>query len=226
MQFSIVSSAFVATLVGFAGTLALVISAAQAVGATPAQTVSWITAISAAKALESDLLSVRYRIPILTAWSTAGAALIGASVGVTIDGAVGAFLLSAVLVMATALIGPLGRAVERIPMAVAAAMLAGVLLPFVLGAFRAVPGAPLLTLAMIATYALVRPARPLFAVVAVLAVGIALAFALGLVNLPALAFTAPTFEFIVPRFDVGVMLGLGLPLYLVTSGLRARRPQA
>ena len=151
MHFSVLSSAFVATLVGFAGTLALVVAAAQAVGATPEQTVSWITAISAIKALESGWLSWRYRMPIITAWSTAGAALIGASVGVTLDAAVGAFLLTAALVMATALLGPLGRAVERIPMPVASGMLAGILLPFVLGAFKALPGTPLLTLVMIAT---------------------------------------------------------------------------
>jgi benzoate membrane transport protein len=216
MHVTVLSSAFVATLVGFAGTLALVVAAAQAVGATPAQTVSWITAISAIKALESGWLSWRYRMPIITAWSTAGAALIGASTGVTIDAAVGAFLLSALLVMATALVGPLGRAVERIPMPVASGMLAGILLPFVLAAFKAIPVAPLLTLAMVATYALVRPLSPLFAVVAVLVVGIVLAFVLGLVDLPALAFTAPTLVLVAPRFDLGVLLGLGVPLYLVT----------
>lgn len=216
MRLSIASSALIATLVGFAGTLALVVAAAQAVGASPAQTVSWITAIALIKALEAGYLSARYRMPLVTAWSTAGAALIGASQGIGIHAAVGAFMLAGVLVMATALVKPLGRLVERIPIAIASGMLAGVLLPFVLAAFRAIPGAPALTLAMVAAFVAVRPFSPLFAVVVVLGVGIALAFALNLVATDGLAFTAPQLVFIAPHFDVAALIGLGIPLYLVT----------
>ena len=95
MHFALVSSALIASLVGFAGTLALIVAAAQAVGATPAQTVSWITAISLVKALEAGYLSLRYRMPIVTAWSTPGAALIGASVGIALDAAARTYLNSA-----------------------------------------------------------------------------------------------------------------------------------
>ena len=216
MHFALVSSALIASLVGFAGTLALIVAAAQAVGATPAQTVSWITAISLVKALEAGYLSLRYRMPIVTAWSTPGAALIGASVGIALDAAVGAFLLAGLLILLTALFRPLGRLIERIPMPIAAAMLAGVLLPFVLGAFQAVPGAPTLTLAMIGLFVLVRPFSPLFAVVIVLGAGIALALGLGMVGPLGGTFTAPTLQFVAPRFEWSVMIGLGVPLYLVT----------
>ena len=216
LHFSHVSSALIAAMVGFAGTLALIVAAAQAVGATAAQTVSWITAISLVKGLEAGYLTWRYRMPILTAWSTPGAALIGASAGIALDAAVGAFLLAGVLIVATAAFRPLGRLIERIPMSIAAAMLAGVLLPFVLGAFKAIPQAPALALTMIAVYALVRPFSPLFAVVIVLAAGIAASAALGLIGPLAHAFTAPALEFVAPRFEVSVLIGLGLPLYLVT----------
>jgi benzoate membrane transport protein len=173
LHFSHVSSALIAAMVGFAGTLALIVAAAQAVGATAAQTVSWITAISLVKGLETGYLSWRHRMPIVTAWSTPGAALIGASTGIALDAAVGAFLLVGGLIVATAAFRPLGRLIERIPMSIAAAMLAGVLLPFVLGAFKAIPQAPVLAVTMIAVYVLVRPFSPLFAVVIVLAAGIA-----------------------------------------------------
>ena len=216
LHFSHVSSALIASMVGFAGTLALIVAAAQAVGATPAQTVSWITAISLVKALEGGWLSFRYRMPIVTAWSTPGAALIGASAGIALDAAVGAFVLAGVLIVATALLRPLGRLIERIPMSIAAAMLAGVLLPFVLGAFKAIPQAPALALAMIAAYVLVRPFSPLFAVVIVLAAGIAVCWAFGLIGPLAHAFAAPGLEFVAPRLDWSVLIGLGVPLYLVT----------
>jgi len=216
LHFSHVSSALIAAMVGFAGTLALIVAAAQAVGATAAQTVSWITAISLVKALEAGYLTWRHRMPILTAWSTPGAALIGASAGIALDAAVGAFLLAGGLIVATAAFRPLGRLIERIPMSIAAAMLAGVLLPFVLGAFQAIPQAPALALAMIAVYALVRPFSPLFAVVIALAAGISACAALGLIGPLAHTFTSPALEFVMPRIEWSVLIGLGLPLYLVT----------
>jgi benzoate membrane transport protein len=216
LHFAHVSSALIASTVGFAGTLALIVAAAQAVGATAAQTVSWITAISLAKAIEGGWLTWRHRMPVVCAWSTPGAALIGASAGIAFDAAVGAFIATGLAIVATALFRPLGRLVERIPMSVAAAMLAGVLLPFVLGAFKAIPQAPALALAMIAVYALARPLSPLFAVVIVLGVGIAASVALGLVGPLGEAVTAPRLEFVAPRFEPAVLIGLALPLYLVT----------
>jgi len=216
LHLSHVSSALIAAAVGFAGTLALILAAAQAVGATPGQTVSWITAISLVKGLESGYLSLRYRMPILTAWSTPGAALIGASSGIPFEAAVGAFVMVGVLILLTAGFRPLGRTIERIPMSIAAAMLAGVLLPFVLGAFRAIPQAPALAATMIAVYVLVRPFSPLFAVVIVLAAGIAASGLLGLVGPLAQAHVAPGLEWVVPRFEASALIGLGVPLYLVT----------
>jgi benzoate membrane transport protein len=216
LKFSHVSSALIASMVGFAGTLALILAAAQAVGATPSQTVSWITAVSLVKAVESGYLTWRYRMPILTAWSTPGAALIGASSGIVLPAAIGAFVFTGVAIMLTAAYRPLGRLVERIPMSIAAAMLAGVLLPFVLGAFKAIPEAPALALGMIAVYVLVRPFSPLFAVVIVLIAGIAASFALGQVGPLSRAFTAPGLQLVMPQFEWSALIGLGLPLYLVT----------
>ena len=103
-------------MAGVGGTLPVVLAAAQAVGATPAQASSWVSGLGIATALCALFLSVRYRMPIITAWSTPGAALIASTSGVPgFRAAVGAFVLAAVLILLTAAIRPLGRLIERIP---------------------------------------------------------------------------------------------------------------
>ncbi|HYD99176.1 MAG TPA: benzoate/H(+) symporter BenE family transporter [Alphaproteobacteria bacterium] len=217
MRPSVVISAVVAAFVGFGGTLALIVAAARAVGADQAQTSSWVAALCLAMAGTSLYLSLRHRIPVITAWSTPGAALIAAADGtIRIEAAVGAFLLAAALILATAAFRPIGRLIERIPAPVAAAMLAGVLLRFVVAVFESAQGAPALVLPLVALFLVVRLLSPPAAVLAVLVAGGGLSFALGLAGpLPAgagLSTLAP----IVPAFEPAVLIGLGLPLYLVT----------
>src|SRR5690606_31863620 len=126
MRLSIPISAFVAAIVGFGGTLALIIAAAAAVGATQAETASWVTAICLAMALETAWLSWRTKMPVITAWSTPGAALVAASSGFTMADAVGAFVVAALLLVATGLFKPLARLISKIPSSVASGMLAGI----------------------------------------------------------------------------------------------------
>src|SRR5258706_5714770 len=216
MRLSVISSAIIATLVGLAGALAVVIAAAEAVHASPAQIASWVTALSIAMALTSGYLSWRHRIPIIIAWSTPGAAVIAASVGtIGLEAAVRAFLLVGALLLLTALVAPLGRLIEKIPMPVAAAMLAGVLVRVVLGAFESVPAAPALVLPLIALFLVMRLIAPSAAMLIVIAAGAALASWLGL-SMPFPEFSLSTLEPELPRFEPAVLLGLGLPLYLVT----------
>ncbi len=216
MRFSVISAALVASLVGFGSTVALVLSAAAALGATPAQTASWLLAVSLAKAVGSAALSWGTRIPVVLAWSTPGAALIAATSGTTMAEAVGAFLLAGVLMVLTGAIKPLGRLVDLIPDGVAAAMLAGVLLPFCLKGALTLPAAPALILPMVAVFVLVRLASPAVAVLAALGLGLGLAFGTGAASLPDLRLPLPAFTLIVPDFDLAVLLGLGVPIYLVT----------
>lgn len=216
MPLSMLSAALVASLVGYGSTIALVLAAAAAVGATPAQTTSWVLTVCLAKAAGSAWLSWRHRMPVVLAWSTPGTALIAATTGVTVHEAVGAFLLSGTLVMLTGLVRPLGRLMARIPDGIAAGMLAGVLLPFVLKLAPAAQAAPLLILPMVAVFLAVRLWNPAVAVLAALATGIALALATGAAVLPALPFTLPAPMLIPPAFRPEVLIGLGIPLYLVT----------
>lgn len=216
MRLSLFSSALVAALVGYGSTIALVLSAAATVGASPAQTASWVFAICLSKAIGSALLSFMARVPVVLAWSTPGAALIAATSGIAMAEAVGAFVLAGLLVALTGLIRPLGRLVGLIPDGIAAAMLAGVLLPFCLKGTTAAQILPAIIFPMVAVFLLVRLKNPALAVLAALATGLVLAFVTGGATLPALSLPAPTLTFIAPDFRPDVLLGLGLPLYLVT----------
>ncbi len=215
MRLSIPASAFVAAIVGFGGTLALIIAAANALGATQEQTASWVTAICLAMAVETGWLSWRTRMPIITAWSTPGAALIAATTGFTMADAVGAFIITALLLVATGLLRPLTRLIARIPASVASGMLAGIVVVFVIGAFKAIPADPMLILPLIVLFFVARLINPALSVLVVLIAGGAAAFALGRVSsLPTPELSTLTLT--MPHFTVAGVIGLAIPLYLVT----------
>ncbi|MGC4024136.1 MAG: benzoate/H(+) symporter BenE family transporter [Mesorhizobium sp.] len=215
MRLSIPSAAFVAAIVGFGGTLAIIIAAANAVGATQLQTASWVTALCIAMAVESLWLSWWTKMPVISAWSTPGAALIAASSGFNISEAVGAFIVAALLLIATGLFRPLTRLISRIPHSVASGMLAGIVVTFAINAVKTIPLDPWLILPLVAAFFLFRIINPSLSVLAVLIGGGALAFFMGRVG----ALPAPelsTLTLITPSFTPGAIFGLAVPLYLVT----------
>lgn len=215
MRISIPISAFVAAIVGFGGTLALVIAAAKAVGATQVETASGVTAICLAMVVECLWLSWRTRMPVITAWSTPGLALIGASSGFTMPEAVGAFIVTGVLLVATGLFGPLTRLIAKIPASVASGMLAGILVGFAVNAVKAIPADPWLILPLIAVFFIIRIFNPAVSVLVVLVGGGLTAFLTGRVGgLPAPELS--TLTLIAPQFTASAAVGLALPLYLVT----------
>lgn len=215
MRLSIPAQAFVAAVVGFSSTLALIIAAADAVGASQAQTASMVTALCIAMAVESSWLSWRTRMPVISAWSTPGAALVGASTGYTIEEAVGAFVLVGILLVATGLFRPLTRLISRIPASVASGMLAGIVVGFAMNAARSATADPALILPLVAAFFVIRLFNPALSVLAVLVGGGVLAVALGRVGtLPAPEMS--TLVLTVPSVSVSSVIGLALPLYLVT----------
>ena len=213
---SAIAAGMLGCLVGFGGALPVVLAAAAAVGATPGQTASWVAGLCLAIAASTAWLSLRYRLPIVTAWSTPGAAVIAATVGVPIEAAVGAFVAVALLIVLTSRLQSLARLSERLPMPIAQAMLAGVLFRFVADVALAVPVSPALVLPMVGVFLVVRLYNPMAAALAALATGVAVAVASGIIAWDQTALSAPHLEFVVPRFDAGVLLGLGMPLFLVT----------
>ncbi|TRC84525.1 benzoate/H(+) symporter BenE family transporter [Mesorhizobium sp. WSM4310] len=215
MRLSIPISAFVAAIVGFGGTLAIVIAAAHAVGASQIQTASWVTAICLAMAIESLWLSWRTKMPVITAWSTPGLALMAASTGFSIGEAVAAFIATAILLIATGLFRPLTQLISRIPPSVASGMLGGIVVTFALNAVKTVPVDPWLILPLIAAFFLIRVFHPALSVLSVLVGGGLAAFLTGRVGgLPTPELS--TLTLIAPDFTAKAMIGLALPLYLVT----------
>ncbi len=218
MRLSMISAALVAAIIGYGSTIALVLAAAQAVGATAEQTTSWVAAVCFGKAIGSACLSTWSRVPIVLAWSTPGAALIAATTGVDIHAAAGAFIAAGLAIALTALIRPLARAIDAIPASLAAAMLAGVLLPFCLAIAVQTAAAPALILPIVAVFLVVRLISPLYAVLAALAVGVGLAFAGGGAGpVDFSGFDPLPLTLVRPDFRLDVIVGLGLPLYLVTT---------
>ena len=174
--FSLTSSALTAVVVGFASTILVIMEAARAVGATPSQQASWAAALCFGMAVTTLILSWRYKMPMITAWSTPGAVLIATSAtGVTYANALGAFVVAGVLMLVAGLIKPLEKAIEKIPAPLAAAMLAGVLLRYTLGVPGAAMAMPLFVLPLIVVFFVLRAIRPLFAVPVIVVLGVAMA---------------------------------------------------
>lgn len=213
---SLAFSALVAVFVGFAASVAVVLAAAQAVGATPAQTISWVAGLALAKGVASLVLSWRTKLPIICAWSTPGAALIAATTGIDLPAAIGAFLVAAALMMLTAGFKPLARLTERIPIGIAAAMLAGVIFRFVVAVFDEMRLSPALVLPLLVVFLVARLFNPFLGVIAALAAGLLISFLGGLASLPSDGFVLTTLEWVTPRFNLAAIVGLGVPLYLVT----------
>lgn len=211
------SSALIAGLVGFGGTIALVVQAMRNLGASPTQTGSAVTALCLGIAFAGAALSWRLRIPVVLAWSTPGAALLAAATpGLSWSVAIGIFLSAALLMILLGIVPLLGRLAERIPSSIASAMLAGVLLPFCLQLFRLGTADPLLVALLVAVFVAARQRLPLYALLFALAVGMALTLLRGdIASLPpggTLGMLAP----VGPVFDARAILSVGLPLFLVT----------
>ena len=217
---SSVVAGFVAVLVGYTSSVAIVFQAAQALGASPAQTASWMWALGLAMGISCIGLSLHYRLPVLTAWCTPGAALLAATQGVSLPEATGAFIVCALLITVSGLTGWFERVMDKLPMAVAAALLAGVLTRFGLDAVLQVRTAPGLVLVMVAAFLAGRRWWLRYAVPGVLAAGMAVAALQGrlqlgaVLNLGESAWATPVF--VMPQFTLGSVVGVALPLFIVT----------
>ena len=211
------TAALIAVLVGVTSSVAIVFAAARAAGATPAQTGSWIGALCIGKGLSSMYLSRRYRTPILLAWSTPAAALLATGLdGVTTREAIGAFVFSALLLFITGVTGAFDRVIDNIPLPLASALLAGVLVRFASDGFASAKAEPALVVSMFAAYVLSRRLLPKFSVLLVLGVGLAVALAQGSLRTKGVHLGLVDPQFVRPSFSFGVLLGLGVPLYIVT----------
>lgn len=216
LSLSALVAGFVAVLVGFTSSVVIVFHAAEALGATPAQTASWMWALGLGMGLTSAGLSLWYRQPVLTAWSTPGAALIAGTSGLSMAEGVGAFVVCAALITLAGASGLFARVMDRIPRALAAALLAGVLARFGFDACLALKASPALVLVMLAAYLLGRRLWPRYAVPGVLLAGMAVAAGQGTLNLGAVQWRLAQPVWTLPAFSVQALIGLALPLFVVT----------
>ncbi|MCL4697089.1 MAG: benzoate/H(+) symporter BenE family transporter [Burkholderiaceae bacterium] len=214
---SAVVAGFVAVLVGFTSSVVIVFQAADALGATAAQKASWIWALGLGMGLTSIGLSLRYRQPVLTAWSTPGAALlVTAGAGVSMAEGVGAFIASALLITLAGASGAFERVMNRIPQALAAALLAGVLARFAIDAFLQLGSEFALVAPMLLVYLAGRRWWPRYAVPGVLALGIAVAAGQGRLRLAAVEWAWAEPVLTAPAFSMAAFVGVALPLFVVT----------
>ena len=219
LSLSAVVAGFVAVLIGFTSSVALIFQAAQALHATPAQTASWLWALGVGMGVTSIILSLFYRLPILIAWSTPGAAVIASAAGeghLTMPQAVGAFLSCAVMITVAGFSGGFEKIMSRLPMPMASALLAGVLSKFALDAFVATPSNPALILPMFVAYVLGRNFWPRSNVPVILVLGVAIAVLQSGFQGDAvpMEFTRPVW--VTPEFSFRTLIGVALPLFLVT----------
>jgi benzoate membrane transport protein len=217
ISLSAIVAAFVTVLVGFTSSAVIVFQAIQAFGATPAQVTSSMWALCMGMGATCIILSLRYKLPVVTAWSTPGAALlISAADGVSIHEAVGAFILCAILITISGFSGWFERIFNRIPIALASAMLAGVLFRFGLDAFVSIKTQPIMVILMLLTYLILRRLLPRYAVLSALLIGTLIAYAQNTLHLETvhLAFAKPVF--IMPAFSMTAFIGVALPLFIVT----------
>lgn len=208
---------FVTVLVGFTSSAVIVFQAAQALGASPAEIGSWMFALGLGMGLTCIMLSLRYRIPVVTAWSTPGAAmLITAAAGVPLREAIGAFLICGILITICGFTGWFERAIDRIPISIASGMLAGVLLRFGLDVFTAMKTQFVMVFAMFCVYLVMRRRLPRYAVVSALVLGIAIAALQGLLHLEAVRLQLAQPILTLPQFSLRGLIGIALPLFVVT----------
>ena len=212
-----IAAGFTAVLIGYTSSAVIIFQAAMSAGASVEQFTGWMMVLSLAMGVTSIGLSWHYKMPIITAWSTPGAALLVTSLGgISLAEAIGAFLFSAALITLSGVSGWFERAMDRIPLSLAAAMLAGILFQFGVDAFISMQTRLELVLGMFAVYLLAKALIPRYTIILVLGVGLLLCQLQGLLNFErvTLSFDAP--QFIVPEFSFGAIIGVGIPLFVVT----------
>ncbi|KQX81330.1 benzoate/H(+) symporter BenE family transporter [Streptomyces clavifer] len=217
LSLSAVLAGVVAVVVSYSGPLVIVLAAARAGHLDAAQTDSWIWAVSIGSGLTCIALSLRTRMPVITAWSTPGAALLVTSIGsYAYDEVIGAFVVSGAVIALIGLTGIFGRLMRLVPGAVVSAMLAGILFSFGTGVFTALEGTPVIAGSVLVAYLLGRRWLPRYAVLVALIVGVLCSAAASRlhVRLDHVGLVQPVFT--TPAFSVASLVGIAVPLTLAT----------
>ena len=212
-----ITAGLVAVIIGFSSSIALIYQVVITLGGTSDLVASWILMLGLVMGTTSIGLSYYYKVPVLIAWSTTGAALlISSAQGYNLNEAIGAFMLSALLVFLSGVTGWFEKIMNRIPSELACAMLAGVLVTFGIDVFNFMNDMPLVIGLMVVMYFIGKRFFARFAMLSVLIIGVLLAWQMGHIDTSALHWKMSEFAYIEPAFHLQACISIGLPLYIVT----------
>ncbi|WP_175984132.1 benzoate/H(+) symporter BenE family transporter [Burkholderia vietnamiensis] len=214
---SAITAGFLAVLISYAGPLAILFQASQAAHVSNEMVASWVWAISIGAGVSGLFASWKLKVPVITAWSAPGTALlVGLFPQLSLNQAVGAYLTAAAIMLAIGVSGGFDRLVCHIPRGIACGMMAGILLPFGMHAFSAATAQPVLGFGMIGAYVIFRRLLPRYSIVLVLLTGAALATLLGIAHIGNVSPSITRPVFIAPEWTLGTTLSLALPLVVVS----------
>ena len=208
---------FLAVLISYSGPLIIFFQAAQQANVSSAMMISWIWGISIGAAVAGIYLSIRYKTPVITAWSAPGTALLVTLFPhISLNEAVGAYITSALVIFAIGATGYFDKLLKWIPQDVAAGMMAGILFQFGLGLFKATDSMPIIVFGMLGVYLVAKRLSPRYAMIWVLVSGIGLSLILGKMNPVEMNFSLAIPQFIMPEWSWNSTLDLTIPLILVS----------
>lgn len=212
-----IAAGFVAVLVSYSGPLAIFFQAAQSAEISNAMMTSWVWAISIGAAVSGILLSLWLKVPVVTAWSAPGTALLVTLFpGLSLNEAIGAYLTAAVIIFLIGVTGSFDRIIRMIPPGIASAMMAGILFQFGVGVFVSLESVPALAIGMIIAYLLFKRLTPRYSLVLLLIAGVTLAVLLEGASLEGVSVQFADPQFIRPEWTWNATLSLAIPLVLVS----------
>ena len=212
-----IAAGFVAVLVSYSGPLAIFFQAAQSAEISNAMMTSWVWAISIGAAVSGILLSLWLKVPVVTAWSAPGTALLVTLFpGLSLNEAIGAYLTAAVIIFLIGVSGSFDRIIRMIPPGIASAMMAGILFQFGVGVFVSLESVPALAIGMIIAYLLFKRLTPRYSLVLLLIAGVILAVLLEGASLEGVSVQFADPQFIRPEWTWNATLSLAIPLVLVS----------
>ena len=208
---------FLAVLISYAGPMIIFFQAAQQADVSSSMMASWIWGSSIGSAITGIILSIKFKVPVITAWSAPGTALLVALFpGITLNEMVAAYISSAIIIFIIGVTGSFDRLLKAIPQGLAAGMMAGILFQFGIGLFKATDSMPYVVFGMLLCFLLAKRFSPRYAIIWVLIAGISLSFIFGKINPVAMSFSLAIPELIMPQWTWSSTLNLALPLTIVS----------
>ena len=208
---------FLAVLISYSGPLIIFFQAAQKANVEPSMMISWIWGISIGAAIAGIFLSIKYKTPVITAWSAPGTALLVTLFpNISLNEAVAAYITAAVVILIIGISGYFEKLLKWIPQSIAAAMMAGILFQFGLGLFTATDSMPLIVFGMLLVFLISKRISPRYSMIWVLVTGIILSLLMGTMNPVDVDFSLAIPQWISPEWTLNSMLNLAIPLILVS----------